>query len=77
MTFLNTEEAAQLFAACPQAHALEGLPEEQAEDLIQWAESIRLANTCLELVLAGKLQIKIIDGEPCFSAVKNGKTTSS
>ncbi len=66
---LKAEEAALLLAACPEAHTLEGMSAEQAEDLIQWAERIRLANNCLELVLKGRLQISFVCGEPVFGLV--------
>ena len=70
---LDTEEAALLLAACPEAHTLEGMTAEQAEDLIQWAEGIRLNNACLELVLKGRLQINFIDGEPIFALTTKGE----
>lgn len=63
---LDTEEAALLLAACPEARSLDGISAEQAETLIQWAEGIRLANTCLELALKGKLQISFVDEQPIF-----------
>lgn len=70
---LDTEEAALLLAACPEARSLEGMSAEQAETLIQWAEGIRLANTCLELVLKGKLEINFICGEPVFGLTTKGE----
>lgn len=63
---LDTEEAALLLAACPEAQSLDGISAEQAEKMIQWAEGIRLANACLELVLKGKLEINFVCGEPVF-----------
>lgn len=69
---LKTEEAAQLLAACPQAQTLEGISAQQAEDLIQWAEGIRLANACLELALKGRLEISFVGGEPIFGLTTKG-----
>ena len=66
---LDTQETAILLAACPEAQSLEGISAEKAEYLIQWAERIRLANNCLELVLKGRLQISFIAGEPVFGLV--------
>lgn len=66
---LDTKETAMLLAACHEAQSLDGLSAEKAEDLIQWAERIRLANNCLELVLKGRLQISFIGGEPVFGLV--------
>lgn len=71
-SLLDTEEAALLLAACPEAQTLEGITAEQAETLIQWAEGIRLANTCLDLALKGRLEISFCGSEPVFGLATKG-----
>ena len=61
---ISDREQAKILAAC------KGIDAEAAEDLLQWAETTRLANRCLDLAIAGELQISLIDGEPCFDVVK-------
>lgn len=67
----HIEEADLILAACPQSRTLEGLSAEDAENLLEWAENIRLSNACLDLVLAGKLGISFVDGVPYFAIVES------
>lgn len=67
---ISPQEQAQILAACPAAQMLGGISAENAEAILQWAETVRLANLCLDMVIAGQLTITLIDNEPCFSVME-------
>lgn len=67
-SLLSHNEVLTLVQSCAQGRGSEGLSKSEVIDLINWAENVRRAALCLDLVLAGKFGITWIDGEPAFSA---------
>ncbi|MGL5922146.1 hypothetical protein [Chroococcidiopsis sp.] len=70
---VSPQEQAKILSACPAAHTLEGISVEDIEAILQWAETTRLANLCLDMAIAGQLNIILINGEPCFSTAEDVK----
>lgn len=65
---LTEDEVKGLLTSAVEAHG--ALLESDAIALLTWAENVRLKSTCLDLVVAGKLQIRWEDDEPHFSTVE-------
>lgn len=72
-SLLSEEEAGILIESCIKPGGV--VFESDAIAVLKWAESVRLSATCLDMALAGKLQIQYQDGEPAFKTVEQFTNT--
>ena len=70
---LTTAEVEHLILSLANARGDEGFDEQEALEVIRWAEGVRVDTAMLDLVLKGLCDVNWIDGEIAVRATALGK----
>jgi hypothetical protein len=63
---LSDDETRRLFKSALRARP-EGVSEDDLKEIYNWAVGVRIDSAALNLVLEGRINISLKNGEPCFS----------